>query len=102
MYLILTYIWNRIRHEMRRRILVIDEAWLVMKYEDSAQFVNSLVKRARKYYLGVTVISQDVEDFLNSQYGRSILNNSTMQILLKQSSTTRSEEHTSELQSQSN
>lgn len=88
MYLVLTYIWNRIRHEMRRRILVIDEAWLVMKYEDSAQFVNSLVKRARKYYLGVTVISQDVEDFLNSQYGRSILNNSTMQILLKQSSTT--------------
>ena len=87
MYLVLTYIWNRIRREMRRRILVIDEAWLVMKYEDSAQFVNSLVKRARKYYLGVTIISQDVEDFLNSQYGRSILNNATMQILLKQSST---------------
>jgi type IV secretory pathway VirB4 component len=87
MYMILTYIWNKIRHDLRRRILILDEAWLLMQHEDSAKFVNALVKRARKYYLGVTVISQDVEDFLDSQYGRSILNNATMQLLLKQSTT---------------
>lgn len=87
MYLILTYIWNKIRHEMRRRLLILDEAWILMQHEDSARFVNALVKRARKYYLGVTIISQDVEDFLSSQYGRSILNNASMQILLKQSTT---------------
>ncbi|PIU87203.1 conjugal transfer protein TraC [Candidatus Berkelbacteria bacterium CG06_land_8_20_14_3_00_43_10] len=88
MYLILTYIWNKVRHKLRRRILILDEAWILMQHEDSARFVNALVKRARKYYLGVTVISQDVEDFLGSQYGRSILNNASMQILLKQSTTT--------------
>ena len=88
MYLTLTYIWNKIKSNLRRRILVIDEAWLLMQHEDSAKFVTALVKRARKYYLGVTILSQDVEDFLNSQYGRSILNNSAMQLLLKQSTTT--------------
>lgn len=85
MYMILHYIWNKIRQDLKRRLLVVDEAWWMMKYEDSAQFLYSLVKRARKYYLGVTVISQDVEDFLDSKYGRSIINNSSLQILLKQS-----------------
>ena len=73
---------------MRRRLLLIDEAWVLMQHEDSAKFVHMLAKRARKYYLGLTVISQDVEDFLNSPQGRSVLNNSAMQILLKQSSST--------------
>lgn len=85
MYLILTYIWNKIRNELKRRILILDEAWIMMQFEDSARFVHAMVKRARKYYLGVSVITQDVEDFLSSQYGRSVINNAAMQILLKQS-----------------
>lgn len=85
MYLILTYIWNKVRHTLRRRILIMDEAWIMMQHEDSAKFVHSLIKRARKYYLGISVISQDVEDFLESKYGRSVINNSAMQLLLKQS-----------------
>jgi len=85
MYLILTYIWNKIRNELKRRILILDEAWIMMQFEDSARFVHAMVKRARKYYLGVSVITQDVEDFLTSQYGRSVINNAAMQILLKQS-----------------
>jgi len=84
MYSILNFIWNKVKSERRRRILAIDEAWIMMKYEESAQFLYSIAKRARKYYLGVTTISQDVEDFLNSDYGRSIINNSSMTILLKQ------------------
>jgi len=88
MYTILSYIWAKIRRTMRRRLLLIDEAWVLMQHEDSAKFVHMLAKRARKYYLGLTVISQDVEDFLNSPQGRSVLNNSAMQILLKQSSST--------------
>ena len=88
MYTILSYIWAKIRRIMRRRLLLIDEAWVLMQHEDSAKFVHMLAKRARKYYLGLTVISQDVEDFLNSPQGRSVLNNSAMQILLKQSSST--------------
>lgn len=86
MYLVLNYIWNTIRRNLKKRVLIIDEAWWMMQYEDSAKFLYSLVKRARKYYLGVTVISQDVEDFLDSKYGRSVINNSSLQILLKQSS----------------
>lgn len=85
MYMILTHIWSQVRFNMRKRILIIDEAWWMMQYEDSAKFLYSLVKRARKYYLGVTIISQDVEDFLDSKYGRSVISNSAMQILLKQS-----------------
>jgi len=85
MYLVLTHIWSRVRFNMRRRLMIIDEAWWMMQYEDSAKFLYSLVKRARKYYLGVTIISQDVEDFLDSKYGRSVISNSSMQILLKQS-----------------
>lgn len=85
MYLVLNYIWSRIKGELKQRLLIIDEGWLMMRYEDSAKFLNAIVKRARKYYLGVTVISQDVEDFLNSNYGRSVVNNSSTQLLLGQS-----------------
>ncbi|MCX6811554.1 MAG: ATP-binding protein [Candidatus Berkelbacteria bacterium] len=84
MYMILGYIWNSIRMELRRRIMIIDEAWWMMQYEDSAKFLYALAKRARKYYLGLTIISQDVEDFLTSKYGRAVVANSSMQLLLKQ------------------
>jgi type IV secretory pathway VirB4 component len=85
MYMILNYIWARIRKEMRQRILIVDEAWILMQYPDSAKYLYSLAKRARKYYLGLTIISQDVEDFLSNEQGRAVLNNSSLQILLKQS-----------------
>ncbi len=85
MYIILNYIWNRVRSTLKKRILVIDEAWTLMQHEDSAKFLFGLVKRARKYYLGVTTITQDVEDFINSPMGKPIVTNSSMQLLLKQS-----------------
>lgn len=84
-YLIVNYIWNTVRSEMKKRILVIDEGWWLMQNEDSAKFIYALVKRCRKYYLGVTTITQDVNDFLNSPYGAAIVTNSSMQMLLKQS-----------------
>ncbi len=84
-YTIINYIWNVVRSETKKRILVIDEAWWMMQNEDSAKFVYALVKRCRKYYLGVTTITQDVNDFLTSPYGQAILNNSSLQLLLKQS-----------------
>jgi conjugal transfer ATP-binding protein TraC len=84
-YSIVNYIWNVVRSEVKRRILVIDEAWWLMTNEDSAKFIYALVKRCRKYYLGVTTITQDVNDFLNSPYGRAIVTNSAVQLLLKQS-----------------
>jgi conjugal transfer ATP-binding protein TraC len=79
------YIWNVVRANLRKRILVVDEAWWLMQNEDSAKFIFALVKRARKYYLGVTTITQDVNDFLTSDYGQAIVNNSSLQLLLKQS-----------------
>ena len=84
-YTIVTYIWNLVRSQMKKRILVIDEAWWLMQQEDSAKFIYALVKRCRKYYLGITTITQDVNDFLNSPYGQAIVTNSSMQLLLKQS-----------------
>ena len=84
-YTIVNYIWNVVRSQMKKRILVIDEAWWLMQNDDSAKFIFALVKRCRKYYLGVTTITQDVADFLNSPYGRAIVTNSAMQFLLKQS-----------------
>lgn len=84
-YTIVNYIWNVVRSERKKRILVIDEAWWLMQYEDSAKFVFALVKRCRKYFLGVTTITQDVNDFLRSQYGQAIVTNSSLQMLLKQS-----------------
>ncbi|MFA5126888.1 MAG: DUF87 domain-containing protein [Patescibacteria group bacterium] len=85
MYVIMNYIWNIIRSEMKKRILVVDEAWIMMRHEDSAKFMFALVKRCRKYYLGVTTITQDVNDFLTSPFGNAIVTNSSMQLLLKQS-----------------
>lgn len=86
MYIVLSHIWNIIRTEQKKRMLIVDEAWQLMKYDDSANFLFSLAKRARKYYLGLTTITQDVEDFMSSKMGRAIVANSSMQILLKQSS----------------
>ena len=84
-YTVINYIWNVVRSERKRRILVIDEAWWLMQHEDSAKFIFALVKRCRKYYLGVTTITQDVNDFLTSPYGQAIVTNSSLQLLLKQS-----------------
>jgi conjugal transfer ATP-binding protein TraC len=86
MYVILNYIWNRVRSSNKKRLLIIDEAWNIMQYEDSAKFLFWLVKRARKYNLGVTTITQDVEDFIASPFGKPIVTNSSIQLLLKQSS----------------
>lgn len=86
MYIVLSHIWNITRSEKKRRMLIVDEAWQLMKYDDSANFLFSLAKRARKYALGLTTISQDVEDFMGSKMGRAIVANSSMQLLLKQSS----------------
>jgi len=83
--IIVSYIWNTVRSELKRRIMVIDEAWWLMQQEDSAKFVYALVKRCRKYYLGVTTITQDVNDFLRSPYGQAIVTNSSIQLLMKQS-----------------
>ncbi len=85
MYIVLNYIWNITKSDQKRRMLVVDEAWQLMKYEDSANFLFSLAKRARKYNLGITTITQDVEDFMGSRLGRAIVANASMQFLLKQS-----------------
>ncbi|RLC37284.1 conjugal transfer protein TraC [candidate division Kazan bacterium] len=85
MYIILNYIWSKIRFNMRKRMLVIDEAWIMMQHEDSAKFLYSIAKRARKYYLGLTTITQDVEDFLDSKYGKAVVANSSLQLLFRQS-----------------
>jgi len=85
MYIVMHHIWNSIRRNLRKRLLVVDEAWWMMKSPDTASFLYSLVKRGRKYYLGVATITQDVEDFMKSQYGAPIITNSSIQILLKQS-----------------
>ncbi|MHB1316602.1 MAG: VirB4-like conjugal transfer ATPase, CD1110 family [Minisyncoccota bacterium] len=87
MYIIMHYIWAAIRKELKKRLLVIDEAWWMMKSEDTASFLLSLAKRGRKYYLGLATITQDVDDFLKSPYGMPIITNSSIQILLKQSPT---------------
>ena len=85
MYMILHFIWNLVRAELKKRILMVDEAWLLLKYDDGASFMFGIAKRARKYFLGVTTITQDVSDFLQSAYGRPILTNSSLQFLFKQS-----------------
>lgn len=85
MYVIVNYIWNIVRAELKKRMLIVDEAWIMMQYEDSARFMFGIVKRGRKYYLGTTTISQDVGDFLTSDYGKAIVNNSSMKLLLRQS-----------------
>ncbi|MFA5004371.1 MAG: conjugal transfer protein TraC [Candidatus Saccharimonadales bacterium] len=85
MYIVLNYIWNKTKSDQKKRLLIVDEAWQLMKYEDSANFLFSLAKRARKYNLGITTITQDVEDFMGSRMGRAIVANASMQFLLKQS-----------------
>ncbi len=88
MYIVLHYIWNIIRSELKRRILVVDEAWVMMRHDDAASFLFGIAKRCRKYYLGLTTITQDVADFMNSPYGKPIVTNSSLQILLRQSPAT--------------
>ncbi|HDH31261.1 MAG TPA: DUF87 domain-containing protein [Candidatus Wolfebacteria bacterium] len=88
MYIVLNFIWNLIRAKMKKRIMIIDEAWWMMKYPDSASFLFSLAKRCRKYYLGLTTITQNVADFLESPFGRPIITNSSLQLLLKQAPST--------------
>lgn len=85
MYIVMHYIWNAIRKELKKRLLVIDEAWWMMKSDDTASFLYGLAKRGRKYYLGMSTITQDVEDFLKSPYGLPIITNSSMQFMMKQS-----------------
>jgi conjugal transfer ATP-binding protein TraC len=88
MYIVTHFIWNAVRKELKKRLLIVDEAWWMMKSEDTASFLFSLAKRGRKYFLGISTITQDVEDFLRSPYGKPILTNSSIQLLLKQSPTT--------------
>jgi len=85
MYLMLDFIWTRIRKDIKRRLLIVDEAWYMMQSLDSASFMYSIAKRARKYYLGLTTITQDVADFLNNDMGKAIISNSSLQVLMKQS-----------------
>ncbi|MFZ5376307.1 MAG: VirB4-like conjugal transfer ATPase, CD1110 family [Patescibacteria group bacterium] len=85
MYIVLDYIWTRVRKNLKKRLLIIDEAWYFMKHPDSASFIHSMAKRARKYYLGITTITQDVEDFLHNDYGKAIVSNASIQFLMKQS-----------------
>ncbi|MDE2079171.1 MAG: DUF87 domain-containing protein [Patescibacteria group bacterium] len=87
MYIVTHFIWNAVRKELHKRLLVIDEAWWMMKTEDTAAFLYGMAKRCRKYYLGLATITQDVEDFLKSPYGLPMLTNSSIQLLLKQSPT---------------
>ena len=88
MYVVMRYIWNKVRSELKKRILVVDEAWWIMQTEDGASFLYGLAKRARKYWLGVTTITQDVNDFMKSSYGQPIITNSSLQLLMKQSPAT--------------
>ena len=88
MYIITHYIWNAIRKNIKKRLLVVDEAWWMMKSEDTASFLYSIAKRGRKYYLGLATITQDVGDFMKSAYGIPIVTNSSIQLLLKQSPAT--------------
>jgi len=85
MYLILNHIWTQVRRDLKKRILVVDEAWWLMKYQLGAEFLFNIAKRARKYYLGLTTISQDIPDFMSSPQGKAIVTNSSMQVLMKQS-----------------
>ncbi len=84
MYILINFIWNRIRSKLKKRLLIIDEAWHLVQHEDSGRFLHNITKRARKYYLGVTTITQDVEDFLDSPWGKPIITNSSLQLLLRQ------------------
>lgn len=86
MHSILDFVWTKIRKDLKKRLLILDEAWYMMQHEDSASFVYGIAKRARKYYLGLTTATQDIEDFLSTDYGKAVLSSSSLQILLKQGS----------------
>ncbi|MEK7636557.1 MAG: DUF87 domain-containing protein [Patescibacteria group bacterium] len=88
MYIVLHFIWNIVRSKLKKRLLVVDEAWILMRHDDGASFLYGIAKRGRKYYLGLSTISQDVSDVLNSPYGKALVTNSSLQIILKQSSAT--------------
>jgi len=88
MYLVLQFVWNLIRSQLKKRIMIIDEAWVLMKYKTGADFLHGIAKRCRKYWLGLTTITQDIPDFMDSPYGQPIVNNSSIQILFKQSPAT--------------
>ena len=88
MFIILRYIWNSVRTTLKKRLLVVDEAWWMMKTEDGASFLFGIAKRGRKYYLGLSTITQDVGDFMSSPYGKPIITNSSVQLLMKQSPAT--------------
>lgn len=85
MYIILQFIWNEIRSKMKKRVVVVDEAWVMMQHEDAAGFLFGIAKRCRKYYTGLTTITQDISDFMSSRYGKPIITNSSLQLLLRQS-----------------
>lgn len=85
MYIVLDYIWNKVRRDKKKRVLIVDEAWYLIKHKDSGAYLHNFAKRARKYHLGLTTITQDVEDFLATEEGKAIVTNSSMQIILKQS-----------------
>ncbi len=87
MHIILDFVWTKMRKTLKKRLLIMDEAWYMMKHEDSASFVYGIAKRARKYYLALTTATQDVSDFLGTEYGRAVLSNSSIQVLMKQSPT---------------
>jgi conjugal transfer ATP-binding protein TraC len=87
MHIVLDFIWTKVKRSLKKRLLILDEAWYIMKYPDSASFVYSIAKRSRKYYLALTTATQDVQDFLSTDYGKAVLSNSSLQILLKQSTT---------------
>jgi conjugal transfer ATP-binding protein TraC len=85
MYVVMQFIWNEMRTNLKKRLVLVDEAWVMMKYDDAASFIFGIAKRCRKYYTGLTTITQDVNDFLSSRYGKAIVTNSSIQLLLKQS-----------------
>ena len=88
MHLIANFVWNRVRRERRPRLLVIDEAWSLLRYPEGGAFISGMARRARKYYLGLVTITQDAADFLRSDHGRAVLVNAAMKLLLKQDATT--------------
>jgi type IV secretory pathway VirB4 component len=87
MHIILDFVWTKVRRSVKKRLLILDEAWYMMRYEDSAAFIYGIAKRSRKYYLALTTATQDVQDFLSTDYGKAVLSNSSIQMLLKQSPT---------------
>ena len=88
MFLILQFIWNLIRSQLKKRLMIVDEAWWMMKHESGASFLHGIAKRCRKYWLGLTTITQDVADFMSSPYGKPIITNSSIQMLFRQSPAT--------------